>query len=94
MKVYSNVADIFCYTPLIEEAAGTLMRFTVAQQAQYFFRELERGNVIRLAEKLQLMLNGEHRGVYLFKGWKMGKKKLNILRKKYPLEFQRYQYMF
>ena len=48
-----------------------------------------------MEEKLKMLLNGEFEGVKLFKyGWKMSKKRMNILRNRYPFEFQRYQYMF
>ena len=48
-----------------------------------------------MEEKLKILLNGEFEGVKLFKyGWKMSKKRMNILRNRYPYEFQRYQYMF
>lgn len=42
-----------------------------------------------------MLLEGEYQGVRLFKhGWKMSKKRMNILRQHYPYEFQKYQYMF
>lgn len=42
-----------------------------------------------------MLLLAEYQGVPLFKhGWKMSKKRMAMLRKRYPFEFQKYQYMF
>lgn len=42
-----------------------------------------------------MLLHGSYEGVTLFKhGWKMSKKRMNILRRKYAYDFSKYQFMF
>jgi hypothetical protein len=79
---------------LLDEAAGVLMSFKVGNQAAHFFQEMMTGKSIKIAEKLRIMLFGEHKGIYLFKGWKIGKSKMRKLELKYAIDFLRYRYMF
>lgn len=83
-KKFGNAASTFAYSPSLEEAAGTLINFDIGQQCKIFFEEIAKGDAVRVAEKLHIMLLGEYKGVELFRGWKMSKKRNNIVRKKYP----------
>jgi hypothetical protein len=88
-----RAADTFCLTGNLDEAAGTLVNFS-QNNIMSFFHELARGKCVRLQDKLRMLLVGEWRGVRLFSGWRMSRKRGNMLRMKYPYEFTRYQYMF
>lgn len=78
----------------IREAAGAIMNAEVGREIPLYYVELCRG-CNDLAEKLRILLTGEYQGVQLFKhGWKMSKKRMGLLRRHYPYEFMRYQYMF
>lgn len=88
-----KAADIFCLTGNLDEAAGTLVNFD-QNNTSSFFHEIERGKCVRLQDKLRMLLLGEWRGVRLFQGWKMSRKRWAALQRKYPVEFARYQYMF
>jgi hypothetical protein len=92
-KKYGNAASTFAYSPSLEEAAGTLINFDIGQQPKIFFEELEKGKTVRLEDKLQMFLLGEYKGVKLFRGWKMSKKRSNKLRMAYPQVYERYGYL-
>jgi hypothetical protein len=48
---------------------------------------------VRLEDKLHMLLLGEYKGVELFRGWKMSKKRNNKLRMAYPQVYERYGYL-
>ncbi len=73
-----RAADTFCLTGNLDEAAGTLINFS-QNNIGSFFHELSRGKCVRLQEKLKMLLLGEWRGVRLFSGWKMSKKRWTTL---------------
>lgn len=68
----------------INEAAGAIMNAVVGKEIGFYYDEIYKHSNL-MEEKLKILLNGEHQGVQLFKyGWKMSKKRMNILRNRYP----------
>ena len=93
MQVCVRAAEIFCLSGNLDEAAGTLVNFN-EDALPSFYHELARGKAVRVQDKLRMLMTGEHRGVRLFRGWKMRFGKWCRLQERYPVEFQRYKYMF
>ena len=91
---YTKSATTFAMTPCLDEAAGALMNTQIGSEIVIYYTEVKREGRM-LEHKLRMLLTGEYKGIRLMKdGWMMSRRRTNELRARYPLIFQRYQYMF